>query len=90
MKTRIALAVVLASAAGTATAQQPSSAFDRGKSLQSWQNPGLPAVLEKCSKKPAPFRISGDGDSSTNVAPPPPALPTPAAIPGVIAANQSW
>ena len=90
MKSRIALAVALGCVAATAAAQQPSSAFDRGKSQQSWQNPGLAAVLEKCSKKPQPFRISGDGDASTAVAPPPPALPTPAAIPGVIAANQSW
>jgi gluconolactonase len=90
MKSRIALVVVLSCAAGATSAQQPSSAFDRGKSQQSWQNPGLAAVLEKCSKKPQPFRISGDGDASTAVAPPPPALPTPAAIPGVIAANQSW
>ena len=90
MKSRIALAVILGCAAGAASAQQPSSAFDRGNSQQSWQNPGLAAVLEKCSKKPQPFRISGDGDASTAVAPPPPALPTPAAIPGVIAANQSW
>jgi len=90
MKSRVALAVALGCVAVTAAAQQPSSAFDRGKSQQSWQNSGLAAVLEKCSKKPQPFRISGDGDASTAVAPPPPALPTPAAIPGVIAANQSW
>ena len=90
MKSRIALAVIVGCAAGAASAQQPSSAFARGNSQQSWQNPGLAAVLEKCSKKPQPFRISGDGDASTAVAPPPPALPTPAAIPGVIAANQSW
>ena len=77
MKSRIALAVALGCVAATAAAQQPSSAFDRGKSQQSWQNPGLAAVLEKCSNKPQPFRISGDGDASTAVAPPPPALPTP-------------
>jgi gluconolactonase len=90
MKSPIALAVVLCCATNAAAAQSPSSAFDRGRSQQSWQNPGLAAVLEKCSKKPQPFRIGGDGDASTAVAPPPPALPTPAAIPGVIAAGQSW
>ncbi len=90
MRTRIALAVVLGCATGAASAQSPSSAFARGNSQQSWQNLGLAAVLEKCAKKPQPFRISGDGDASTAVAPPPPALPTPTAIPGVIAANQSW
>ena len=91
MKSRIALAVALGCVAATAAAQQPSSAFDRGNSQQSWQNPGLAAVLAKCSNKPQPFRISGDGDASTaRSPPPPPALPTPAAIPGVIAANQSW
>jgi sugar lactone lactonase YvrE len=90
MKSRIALAVALACTAGAVSAQSPSSAFDRGNSQQSWQNPGLAAVLDRCAKKPQPFRISGDGDASTAVAPPPPALPTPAAIPGVIAAGQSW
>jgi gluconolactonase len=90
MKSPIALAVVLCCTAHAAAAQSPASAFDRGRSQQSWQNLGLAAVLEKCSKKPQPFRISGDGDASTAVAPPPPALPTPAAIPGVIAAGQSW
>jgi gluconolactonase len=90
MKSRIAVTVVFGCAASAAFGQSPSSAFDRGNSQQSWQNPGLAAVLEKCAKKPQPFRISGDGDASTNVAPPPPTLPTPAAIPGVIAANQSW
>jgi gluconolactonase len=90
MRTRIALAAALGFAATTVAAQSPSSAFNRGNSQQSWQNPGLAAVLDKCSTKPQPFRIGGDGDSSTTLAPPPPALPTPAAIPGVIAANQSW
>jgi sugar lactone lactonase YvrE len=90
MKSPIAFAIVLGCAAGAASAQSPSSAFARGNSQQSWQNLGLAAVLEKCSKKPQPFRISGDGDASTAVAPPPPVLPTPAAIPGVIAANHSW
>ena len=88
--TRIALAVALACTAATAAAQSPSSSFPRGNSQQPCPSPALAAVLEKCSKKPAPCRIGADGDNSTNIAPPPPALPTPAAIPGVIAANQSW
>ena len=90
MKSRIALAVVLGCAAGAASAQSPSSAFDRGNSQQSWQNPGLAAVLENARRSRRRSRIGGDGDASTAVAPPPPALPTPAAIPGVIAAGQSW
>src|SRR5262249_30609800 len=75
--------------AATAAAQSPSSSFPRGNSQQSWQSPALAAVLEKCSKKPAPFRISGDGDNSTTGAPPPPAPPAPAAISRLIAADQS-
>src|SRR5687767_14964958 len=90
MNARILLAIVAGCAISAAAAQSPSSTFARGNSQQSWQNPGLAAVLEKCSKKPQAFRISGDGDASTAVAPPPPALPTPTAIPGVIAANQGW
>lgn len=89
MKSPIAFAIVLGCAAAGASAQSPSSTFARGSSQQSWQNPGLAAVLDKCSNKPTPFRIGGGGAPQT-AAPPPPALPTPAAIPGVIAANQGW
>ena len=75
------------------SAQSPSSKFERGKSLQSWQNPGLKDVLAKCKKPPQPFSIPGAGaqTASTNAAPPEPAAPPASkAIPGVIADGQTW
>jgi sugar lactone lactonase YvrE len=95
MKTTLALAVLAASAATTALAQKPSSAFDRGHSLQSWQNPGLAAAVAKCKKPPAPTSIGGaraGQAAQANDAPPPePAMPGPTTeIPGVIAAGQTW
>jgi len=61
------------------------------KSLQSWQNPGLKGVLAKCKTPPAPFSIPDAGQSANaNAAPPDPALPAPAAIPGMLAAAQAW
>jgi len=93
MKSTLALAIFAVVAATTAAAQSPSSAFDRGHSLQSWQDPGLPAVLEHCNSPPAPFGMDGGERSSSEspAAPPAPALPpSSTAIPGVIAAGQSW
>jgi gluconolactonase len=91
MKTTIALTVLLGCAAATASAQGPSSSFPRGSSQQAWQNSGMAAVLAKCAKAPQPFSIGGGGAQPANTAPPPaPALPAPSAIPGVIAAGQSW
>jgi gluconolactonase len=92
MKSAAALAVLLACAAAIVSAQSPSSAFARGSSLQSWQNPGLKGVLAKCKTPPTPFAIPGAQPSSTNTAPPPEPPPPPAstAIPGVIAAGQTW
>ena len=52
MKSRVALAVLLACAAAAAAAQSPSSGHPRGSGLQAWQNPGLPAVLAKCKTPP--------------------------------------
>ena len=93
MRTTIAYAVLLGCAAATAAAQQPSSAFDRGHSMQSWQNPGLAAELAKCKSPPKPFSIGGGRAASadTSAPPPEPAAPPPStAIPGVIAAGQTW
>jgi len=93
MKTTIALAVLAASVTVTASAQKPSSAFDRGHSQQSWQNPGLAAAVAKCKKPPAPFSIGRAGQATpANDAPPPePAMPGPTSeIPGIIAAGQTW
>jgi gluconolactonase len=93
MKSRFALAVLLGCAAATASAQKRSSTFDRGHSLQSWQNPGLAAVLARCNNPPKPFAIGGGQPAPANASSPPPepALPPPStAIPGVIAAGETW
>jgi sugar lactone lactonase YvrE len=85
--------VVLLCAAVALSAQGRSSTFDRGHSQQSWQNPGLKAVLATCKSPAKPFSIPGAGTpSAATSAPPPEPAPgaPPAAIPGVIAAGQSW
>jgi gluconolactonase len=92
MKSTTALAVLLGCAAATASAQKPSSAFDRGHSQQAWQNAGYAALVAKCKKPPQPFSIGGGQAAAVSSEPPPaPALPPPSSeIPGVIAAGQSW
>jgi gluconolactonase len=57
--------------------------------MQSWQDPGHAALMAKCAKAPAPFSIGG-GPAADSGPPPAPALPTSTAIPGVIAAGQTW
>ena len=89
MNSKIALAMLIGSAAATASAQSPSSAFDRGNSKQAWQDPGLPAVLANCQNPPQPFSIGG-GQAASAAPPPAPALPVATEIPGVIAAGQTW
>jgi gluconolactonase len=92
MKPAIALAVFVAGAAAAASAQSPSSAHDRGRSLQAWQDPGLKSVLAKCKTPPKPFAIPGGQPADANPAPPPepPAPPASTGIPGVIAPGQAW
>lgn len=92
MRSTITLALLLCSTAGTASAQSASAAFARGSSLQGWQNPGLPALLAECRNPPEPFGLGGDPSTANESAlPPAPALPPPsAAIPGVIAAGETW
>src|SRR5262249_2198562 len=90
MKLKLALGLLLCVAA-TVAAQRPSSSFDRGHSQQAWQNSGFAALIAKCKTPPKPFAIGGGQATPANPAPPPaPALPKPDAIPGVIAAGQSW
>jgi gluconolactonase len=91
MKSTLALAV-LGCAAASASAQSPSSAFNRGNGLQAWQNPALDAVLATCATRPNVRSLESvrqsDGDTQE---PPEPAAPAPTtAIPGVIAAGQTW
>lgn len=92
MKSTIALGVLLGCTVSTAYAQSPSSAFNRGHSMQSWQDPGHAALVAKCHTPPRPFSIGGGQSANTTPPPPPPppALPTSTAIPGVIAAGQTW
>ena len=92
MKRTMWVGALLAGAAAVTFAQGPSSSFARGSSLQSWQDPGLKAVLAKCRNPPTPFAIPGAGAAgATPAAPPePPAPPAATAIPGVIAAGQTW
>ncbi|MBN1238002.1 MAG: hypothetical protein JXB36_05845, partial [Gammaproteobacteria bacterium] len=91
MTTKIALAVLAGCAAAAASAQSPSSDFDRGSSLQAWQDPGYADVVARCENPPEPFRIGGGGAADSDAPPPePPALPESTAIPGVIAAGEKW
>jgi sugar lactone lactonase YvrE len=94
MKSPIALVVIVSAAPIAAFAQGPSSSFDRGSSLQTWQNPGHAALVAGCKTKPEPFRIGGAqaANAPANTAPPPepPAPPPSTEIPGVIAAGQTW
>src|SRR6476619_7124627 len=91
MKTQIALVVIAGCAASAVWAQSPSSSFARGSSMQSWQNPGIKNVLAKCKNTPPPFSIPIAAPSANaNAAPPDPVLPATSAIPGVLAAGQSW
>ncbi len=89
MRSSHVLGVVIGCAAAAAAAQSPSSSFARGDSLQAWQDPGSPQLLEACATPPQPFRIGGAGGGDSG---PPPALELPVSteIPGVIAADQQW
>jgi sugar lactone lactonase YvrE len=86
------LAALLCCVAANAAAQSPSSAFERGASKQAWQAPGIAAVLAQCRTPPRPFTIGGGATPAANAGPPPepPAPPPSVAIPGVIAAGQTW
>jgi sugar lactone lactonase YvrE len=89
MRLTIALVVLLGHLVATAHAQSPASAFDRGKSLQAWQDPGLPEILARCQSPPQPFSIGG-GEDDRNAEPPPEPAPVSSGISGVIAAGQTW
>ena len=84
-----AVALSLALSVGAALAQTPgpASSFDRGHGQQTWQNPGYAALVAKCKTPPKAFGIP----ISKATEPPKLEFPAPsAAIPGVIAAGQSW
>ena len=90
MTSRIAIALALSCAAAAVSAQSPSSALPRGNSQQAWQNPGLAGVLAKCKTKPAPFGIPVSTAPQPATPPPDPPVAATTAIPGVMAAGQSW
>ena len=90
MKTRVALMVIAGCTGVGVRAQSPSSAYPRGNSLQSWQNAGIKNVLATCKNPPKPFGIPIASGAGANAAPPDPILPATSAIPGVLAAGQSW
>jgi gluconolactonase len=70
-----------------ASAQSPAAKFDRGHGQQTWQNPGYAQRIAQCKTPPRPFGIP----ISTQTEPPVLAFPAPsAAIPGVLAAGQTW
>jgi gluconolactonase len=70
---------------------RPSSAFDRGHSLQPSQEPGFAQFVARC-RNPPPVRAARGGPATAaNSAPPPaPELPATQAIPRILAASQQW
>jgi gluconolactonase len=83
-------AVALTLATVTGVAQQPPAAFERGSSLQAWQDPGFAALTASCKVPPPARAARGAAPASANEVPPAPTLPAPVAIPGVIAPGQHW
>jgi gluconolactonase len=88
MKTTTMLVLTLG-LASSAFAQSPSSAFERGKSLQAWQYPEYQAALKQCTNPPQ-ARTGGVAYDSDTAEPPAPTLPVADAIPGVIDAGEQW
>jgi gluconolactonase len=89
MRLAVTLAAILGCAVAAAVAQSPASSFARGSSQQSWQNAGLKNVLAKCKTPPQPFGFP-IAQNTAPAPPEPPAPPASTAIPGVIAAGQTW
>lgn len=89
----VALTVLLT--AVSASAQSPPSTFAPGKGLQTTQDPGYAQLIATC-KTPPPPRNAPAAQANPPAAPPAPppfpaVIPPPSpAIPGVLAANQSW
>ena len=95
MKTPVALLFAASSAllASGTFAQQPSSAFDRGNSLQVWQHPDYEAMRTSCATPPPAFRIGGPAGAAapaSNAEPPAPDMPVATAIPGIVEAGTEW
>lgn len=97
MRSLLLFTAVLGCAAAAVLAQRPASDFDRGSSMQAWQHPGYPGVLATC-RNPPPLstervaQVAAARANPANAAPPPELPPSPpsTAIPGVIAAGETW
>jgi gluconolactonase len=90
MRPALVLAALVGCAVAVVSAQGPASSFARGSSQQSWQNPGLKDVLATCKTPPKPFAIPVAQNSKPGPPPEPAAAAATTAIPGVIAAGQTW
>jgi sugar lactone lactonase YvrE len=83
----LAMAAVIACTAAAAPEPKPSSAFDRGSSLQAAQDPRLAAITAKCKTPPPAARARPPAAADVV---PPPALPATRPIPGVLAFGRTW
>ena len=90
MRSAFVLAALVGCVVAVVSGQGPASSFARGSSQQSWQNPGLKDVLTKCKTPPKPFAIPIAQNAKPGPPPEPAQPPASTAIPGVIAAGQSW
>jgi sugar lactone lactonase YvrE len=91
---RAGFALALMVGAAPASAQSPSSSFTPGSGLATTQSPGYAQLIAGC-KTPLPPPPPPRPAAAPLAAPPPPpfpaVMPAPSpAIPGVLAANQSW
>jgi gluconolactonase len=82
-----AVAALVAGAAAAQSSYAPPASFERGHGQQTWQNPGYPALIAKCRTAPTPFSINVATTTGEPTLEFPPASP---AIPGVLAAGQTW
>jgi sugar lactone lactonase YvrE len=87
----LAVAAVLACTAAAAAQPQPSSAFARGSSLQTGQDPRLAAIAAKCKNPPTVRAPRGATGTAADTTPPPdPELPATQPIPGVLEFGRTW
>ena len=87
MKTTISLALLLGFSF-VASAQQPSSTFDRGNLLQARLDPRFADVIAGCNIAPPSIQFGEGPDDSSS--PPMPSLPAASSIPGVIQGGKVW
>ena len=97
MKPTAALILFVTCAGVAALAQSPPSALARGNSLQAWQHPDYTSLVAKCrTPLPPPTaraeQVAKAKADPANAGPPPEpaAVPPSPAIPGVVAAGQTW